>query len=725
MKKLMTVLCLVLCTFSLNAKVSFGDYDINSKDEVLFTAKHDMKGTISYQSLFYTKLKDGEPEKLPELLTVYPERMERLTLMGGTVLQIRNRYGTARYYTQTKTLSWSERVDEFPLTCLPRFPQAVSPDGKWIVRIEKVDVSTGTLIIESVSSGKKIELAQNVRASYEKVPVKWSADSSVLLYEKDSQVYFCTPEALMKGVEVEEKFRAIGRGNINSVEWAGVKSLVYIDDCMVYKINARELYTLGLYSGIIGQGIIIGRLPYSFVYEQDTFSVNEDVTGLVIAQNGRNFTYYRTYTASCDFMEILHSRPYTDSKSSLTDFTIFWDTIGNPVLWLEKLPFDGTEKVCTVFRLNENTEQLFEIKDSGKPFLSPDGRKVAFKAGSTVYIYDTDSWNRKAILTGEKVESILWDDNNVMFVGGTKSIRTWDLTTNTVATITLASADYGFFDDDGTICAQKDEDERFIYSRSRGIWVECDKPERLKFNFQNGKYRVFTGTTQNQSFSNALYVRSLNSKAVTKPVYPVSAMKTQEKKKVALVLDAYDNADGLPLILSVLKKYKVPATFFINGEFIRRYPGEVQQISANGYECASMFFSCSDLTDSALMVDEDFIRRGLARNEDEFFHCTGAELSLFWHTPYYLSNYDIISFGNMAGYAYVNSFYVTGKDDFTAKPEKMVKDYVNLINITGEGIVPVTVGSHSGQKEATWQHLDLLICALLDSGFDLVSMSDY
>lgn len=726
MKKLLCLLILAAAVLPMWAKISFGDYDINEKDEVLFTIKHDLKGTSSYNSLFYAKIKDGETEKTPEILTYYPERMERLSLLGGTVLQIRNRYGTARYYSATKTISWVNSVEDFPLDSLPCLPEVVSADGKWITRIEKTDVSTGDLVLESVSSGKKVVLAENVKISYEKVPVKWASDSSTLLYEKNGAVYFCTPDALLKNVEVEEKYRKIGQGNINSVEWAGAKSLVYIDDYMVYKINARELYTLGLYSGIIGQGIIIGRLPFAFVCQQDTFSVNSDVTGLVVCQDGKNFTYYRTYSASCDFMEILHSRPYTDNQSSLTDYTLFWDNYGNPILWLEKLPYNGGTKTCTVFRLNENTAQLFEIKDSGKPFLSPDGKKVAFKAGSTVYVYNTTTWNRIAILTGEKVESILWEDNNLMYVGGTKSIRIWNLEKQTEETIALSAADYGFWDSEGKIVAQKDEDERFTYSKSKGVWTASSHGAFSDFNFQNGKYRVFTGTTQNQEFANALYIRSLNSKAVTKPVFKMSTQKRDARKKIALVIDCYDNADGLAQILTVLKKYNVPATFFINGEFIRRYPNEVRQISSNGYECASMFFTASDLTDSSFVVDEDFIRRGLARNEDEFFNCTGQELSLFWHAPYYLSDYDMISYGNKAGYAYVNSFYVAGKDDFTAKPEKMVKDYITLINATGEGIIPVTTGySHSAQKEAVYQHLDLLICALLDSGFDLVSMSNY
>ena len=36
---------------------------------------------------------------------------------------------------------------------------------------------------------------------------------------------------------------------------------------------------------------------------------------------------------------------------------------------------------------------------------------------------------------------------------------------------------------------------------------------------------------------------------------------------------------------------------------------------------------------------ENFIRRGLARNEDDFYEATGSELSLVWHMPnYFLTN---------------------------------------------------------------------------------------
>ena len=96
MKKISLLFFLLgLFSFFASAGTSFGNPDLNQNDELLFTVRHNMVGTNPYKSLFYTKLKEGKPEGSPEVITCYPEQMELLS--GGNVLQIRNRYGIARY----------------------------------------------------------------------------------------------------------------------------------------------------------------------------------------------------------------------------------------------------------------------------------------------------------------------------------------------------------------------------------------------------------------------------------------------------------------------------------------------------------------------------------------------------------------------------------------------------------------------------------------------------
>ena len=108
MKKTL-ILCLLLSlfTFSLTAGTSFGNPDLNLNDELLFTVRHNMLGTSPYKSLFYAALKDGKSDGAPEVITCYPEQMELLS--GGDELQIRNRYGIARYSQKSRSLTWIER----------------------------------------------------------------------------------------------------------------------------------------------------------------------------------------------------------------------------------------------------------------------------------------------------------------------------------------------------------------------------------------------------------------------------------------------------------------------------------------------------------------------------------------------------------------------------------------------------------------------------------------
>ena len=55
------------------------------------------------------------------------------------------------------------------------------------------------------------------------------------------------------GMIIDEAYREIGPGSIDSVCWAG-GSVFYIDGDMLYKINVKELYTTGLYSPVIDKG---------------------------------------------------------------------------------------------------------------------------------------------------------------------------------------------------------------------------------------------------------------------------------------------------------------------------------------------------------------------------------------------------------------------------------------------------------------------------------------
>ena len=726
MKKLLSLLIISAFIFPIFAKISFGPSDLNENDEVLFTLSQEMTGINTYSSLFYTRIKNGESEAVPSLLTCYPERMELIS--GGNVLQLRNRYGTGLYNILSNTFSWKNVCKDIPENTLPVAPYSVSSDGKYICKIEKFKSANPSLLLQSVETDKVVELCDNVRQNYDSIPVKWASDSSILIYEKEGSLYFCNPEAVLKGIEMDEKYRKIGRGSINSVNWANERTIIYIDDYLVYQINSKELYTVGLYSGIIGQGKAIGRLPVQFNSLTDRFSVNSNVSALILNQNNRLFSYLKFQNKNCDYLDVIYSKPYIDSTSSLVAAYVLWDAEYNPYIWFEKLPFNGSKEKASVYMISTRAVSVLEIADANKPCISPDGTKIAYWAGGSIYVYDTSSWKRLAELAGEKVVSAIWTSKTSLMVGGEKTIRKWDLKSGISQTVLLSSAENGYWADSGkTIVADTGSENYYSYDKAAKIWRKTS-PIVPKQSLENGRYRIFEGTTPNKRFENALYVRTVSRKAVTKPLYKQSTQKVAAPKKVALVIDAYDNADGLTNILSVLKKYNVKATFFLNGEFIRRYPSETKQIVNNGFECASMFFSPTDLVDNPFVVDENFIRRGLARNEDEFYTCTNKELSLYWHAPYYSVDPKLIRYGEAAGYTYINSLQTindTEKLNKEINPEEIIQSYCDTLKRTSGGIVPVAAGFSQGNRtDPLYNYLDILICALCDNGFEFVGVDE-
>ena len=82
------------------------------------------------------------------------------------------------------------------------------------------------------------------------------------------------------------------------------------------------------------------------------------------------------------------------------------------------------------------------------------------------------------------------------------------------------------------------------------------------------------------------------------------------RREVSLVFNAVDSAEGLTEVLNTLSARGLRATFFVNGEFIRRYPDAVREIADSGHEVGLPFYAYFNLTDARFTVDGDSSRRG-------------------------------------------------------------------------------------------------------------------
>ena len=248
---------------------------------------------------------------------------------------------------------------------------------------------------------------------------------------------------------------------------------------------------------------------------------------------------------------------------------------------------------------------------------------------------------------------------------------------------------------------------------------------------KNGRYRAYVGKATNAKYDNTIFVRCLSGKTYTYSVFPDAMKETCNGKKVALALDAMENSEGLGKVLHVLSEYGIKVTFFLNGEFIRRYPEKTRLIANSGNDCGSLFYTAADLVENNFVIDASFITRGLARNEDEFFAATKKELTLLWHAPYYHDTQLIRTSGNTAGYEYVSAFSKFSdrttyeRSQKKAEPYKSASEIINgMIEGLEDGmIIPVCIGKANGtRKDYLYEKLDLLIAAILESGYEITDV---
>ena len=145
-----------------------------------------------------------------------------------------------------------------------------------------------------------------------------------------------------------------------------------------------------------------------------------------------------------------------------------------------------------------------------------------------------------------------------------------------------------------------------------------------------------------------------------------------------------------------------------------------------------MFYTASDLTEQyGFVIDEDFIKRGLAREEDEFYDKTGSELALFWHAPFYKATAAMKKAAEHAGYTYIEAD-VHGEDNISfedcyreKKQYLSVGDLVEkyMAHLHDTAVFAVSAGLSSGSRtDYMYEHLELLISAVLDSGYDIVTI---
>ncbi|MGA1795240.1 MAG: polysaccharide deacetylase family protein, partial [bacterium] len=115
-----------------------------------------------------------------------------------------------------------------------------------------------------------------------------------------------------------------------------------------------------------------------------------------------------------------------------------------------------------------------------------------------------------------------------------------------------------------------------------------------------------------------------------------------ERPLVCLTFDGGASASCAPEILATLRKFEVPCTFFLTGDFIRNHSDLVKMMVEDGHEIGNHTDThphFARLTpqmrfETLPWVNKEFVQSQIKRAEKAFFEITGQRMAPFWRAPY-------------------------------------------------------------------------------------------
>jgi len=753
LRKTLLLLCLPLVAAVSFGQVSFSGLDLSPSDRLLFTAAAASSDIGAFDTLF---LADPRTRRIRQL-TFYPEEVQ--LLQDKDVLQIQNRFGVFRSETEFRNIA--------PIAMFPSFvagsqvqsgtiaPMQTSPDGRFLLFLRTRSPAYGDLTLLNVATGAQSVISTKVELSLEALPAAWSPDSRFVVYAKASGLYYFSLAQLQDNRVLTEDLRNIGSGSMANVRWAGAGILNYVSGVIVYEIDPNELFTRALYTGFLKIGKVVAKIPFQFDPNFDSFWVSPDGKNLLLNKGGRNiFLYYITLD---DFHAsgVPLSLPYLSLPRDTTVRKVIWSA-GNVVTMLCETRSGGVRGTA-VFRLSQDAQGAYgsfvRTDDKGvlDVALSPDGTRAALMSADGVSWKDYATWQDKGKLVHPSPLHVLWLGDDELLVAGAFFIERYSIGDATSTLVALSqSGEFGHARDGDAVLTRL-KDRVFSFDETAGAWKKADTYAVRDRSAASDNYRVYLEPSARGSYANTVMVRETRGfgtaalfpaetaayepfPATDEPVdfTNVSHGSRTRRREVSLVFNAVDSAEGLTRILNTLSAYRVRATFFVNGEFIRRYPDAVREIADSGHEVGSLFYAYFNMTDARFTVDREFVKSGLARNEDDFYAATGRELSLLWHAPYYIVNSGVIAAAAEMNYTYagrdLDSYdWVTATESNQARGIYMrAADLVERIVAQKKpgSIIPLQVGAGEGKRDDyLFQKLDILINELVGRGYEVVPVS--
>lgn len=186
------------------------------------------------------------------------------------------------------------------------------------------------------------------------------------------------------------------------------------------------------------------------------------------------------------------------------------------------------------------------------------------------------------------------------------------------------------------------------------------------------------------------------------------------KKQVILTFDAGSGKDSLDVILKLLEKYNIKASFFLTGKWIEQNTKDVKQIAENGHEIFNHTYSHPDLT----KLSDAQIKEELQKTEELVIKYIQTTSKPYFRPPYGARNSNVLKIA--AGEGYASVYWTIDAWDWREN-EGVTPEQVKLRvydNLKPGSIYLFHVGS-----KTTGIVLEEIITQIRSFGYDIVPLS--
>ncbi|MFJ2232963.1 bifunctional polysaccharide deacetylase/glycosyltransferase family 2 protein [Streptomyces sp. NPDC087859] len=191
-------------------------------------------------------------------------------------------------------------------------------------------------------------------------------------------------------------------------------------------------------------------------------------------------------------------------------------------------------------------------------------------------------------------------------------------------------------------------------------------------------------------------------------------------KTIALTFDDGPNPTYTPQVLEILEKYDVPATFFVVGSMVSRYPGIVQDMVEQGNEVGIHTFTHVDLS----YQSDARVNREMQQTQLALAGAAGITTTLF-RAPYSsetdaIDNYSWPVYEKLGEDGYTSVFVDTDSDDWK-KPG--VSKIVKWATPDGDDGASVLFHDAGGERSQTIKALPEYIEKMKAKGYTFTTIS--